>query len=326
MIKINNPLHNDIKNTLLMDDPIEENLHVIVVTSNPCSFKKRYNLTNEFIERLQKEKNVIIYIVELIFNNQEFKFTNANNPNHLQLKNDNILWQKENMINLGVKYLLPMDWKAFAWIDADIEFDNPYWAMNTLKILHHSRDIVQLFTNCVDMDENKELMLLHTSFGYKYTHNELKGYEQHYWHPGYAWACNRLAYEKMGGLYDRSILGSGDNIIAHSLINMAIGTLKKGMNSEYIMDVSEYQRKIYGLRLGYVPGIIRHYYHGSKINRRYRDREDILIKNQFNPNLHIKYNNFGLLVPTEHMSNELLEDIYQYFLQRNEDDELIEGL
>jgi hypothetical protein len=321
MIKINNPFHNDIKNALLFDEPIEENLHIIIVTSNPCSFKKRYKLTSEFIERIQKEKNVIIYIVELIFNNQQFKFTEAHNSKHLQLTSNKVLWHKENMINLGIKYLLPNDWKAVAWIDADIEFDNHDWALNTLKILNYSRDIVQLYTNCVEMDENKELLLLHTSFGYKFTHNELKGYGSHYWHPGYAWACNRLAYEKMGGLYDRSILGSGDNIMAHSLINMGIETLKKGMNSDYIMDVFEYQRKINGLKLGYVPGIIRHYYHGSKINRKYTDREDILRKYQFNPNLHIKYNNIGLLVPTEEMTTEMLEEIYQYFLQRNEDDE-----
>lgn len=45
------------------------------------------------------------------------------------------------MINLGVRYLLPEKWKAFAWIDADIEFENSTWAVDTLKILNGSRDI-----------------------------------------------------------------------------------------------------------------------------------------------------------------------------------------
>ena len=49
--------------------------------------------------------------------------TNANNKKHLQLNTNNIpLWHKENMINIGIRKLLPNNWKAVAWIDADIEF------------------------------------------------------------------------------------------------------------------------------------------------------------------------------------------------------------
>jgi len=56
-----------------------------------------------------------------------------------------VLWHKENMINLGVQKLLPPTWKAFAWIDADIEFDSPSWAIDTLKVLNGSCDNAILF-------------------------------------------------------------------------------------------------------------------------------------------------------------------------------------
>ena len=109
-----------IKEYIINNDCIEEKLHVIAVVSNPCNYNIRYKLANEFMDRFEKEKNVIVYLVELVYGDQEFALTQSTNKRHLQLRGDIPLWHKENMINLGVKYLLPPDWKAFAWIDADI--------------------------------------------------------------------------------------------------------------------------------------------------------------------------------------------------------------
>ena len=53
------------KYLLLNNKPIEEKLHVVAVVSNPCNFKIRYKLTNEFIKRMEKEPNVILYVVEI---------------------------------------------------------------------------------------------------------------------------------------------------------------------------------------------------------------------------------------------------------------------
>ena len=110
---------NDIKYAIQQNDPLEENLHVIVVISNPCLYATRYKLFNEFIRRLEDEDHVKIYIIEMIYPGQKFIVTQTFNPNHLQLESSDPIWHKENMINLGVK-ILPTDWKAMAWVDADI--------------------------------------------------------------------------------------------------------------------------------------------------------------------------------------------------------------
>jgi hypothetical protein len=89
-----------------------------------------------------------LYIVELAYGNQSFQVTKSNNTRHLQIRTNTApLWHKENMINMAVQHLLPDSWKAFAWIDADIEFDSSSWALDTLKILNGSKDIVQLFSH-----------------------------------------------------------------------------------------------------------------------------------------------------------------------------------
>lgn len=147
---------------------------MITVISNPAQFAHRYILAKEFIHRLEADPNVILYVVELAYSNQNYYITDSKNSRHLQLRTDSVLWHKENMINIGVKHLLSSNWKAFAWIDADVEFENPSWAKDTLKILNGHSYIVQLFSHAVDMDTDESAMQIFASFGYQYTkkHNK----------------------------------------------------------------------------------------------------------------------------------------------------------
>jgi len=314
--------NNEIKEAINNNDPIEEKLNVIIVISNPCLYAKRYKLLNEFVRRIQEEEEYVnLFIVEMIYNNQKFFVTNKNNKNHLQLKTDTPIWHKENMVNLAVKNLLPSNYKAFAWVDADIEFENNSWALDTLKILNGSKDIVQLFSHCIDMNNENTNINIFNSFGYSFNKNKKytkKGID--YWHPGYAWAITRKAYEKVGGLYDKGILGSGDNIMALSLINKCVYINNINYDDDYNNSMLEYQKKASKLRLGYVPGVIRHYFHGSKQNRQYTERWKILMKYKFSPKKHITYDNQGIIVPTKIFSSEFKEDVFNYFKERKEDD------
>jgi hypothetical protein len=312
---------NDIKYAILNNDPIEEKLNVIIVISNPCLYAKRYILFKEFVKRIEEEEEYVnLFLVEMIYKDQKFIVTDKKNKNHLQLKTDVPIWHKENMINLGVKYLLPKDYKAFAWIDADIEFENSSWAIDTLKILNGFKDVVQLFSHCIDMKQDETNMNIFNSFGYSYHKNKKytsKGLD--YWHPGYAWAITRKAYEKIGGIYDKGILGSGDNIMAMSFINKCECMINKEYDDGYNNSMLEYQKKANKLRLGYTPGLIRHHYHGSKQNRRYTERWKILMKHKYSPEQYVTYDEKGILIPLNVFSNEFKDDIMNYFKERKED-------
>jgi hypothetical protein len=313
---------NDIKFAIKNNEPIEEKLNVILVVSNPCLYKRRYNLLIEFVQRIEEEEeNVELYIVEMIYKNQKFAVTDKKNPKHLQLHSETPIWHKENMINLGVKYLLPSNYKAFAWIDADIEFENNNWALDTLKILNGSKDIVQIFSHCVDMDKDNTTLNLFQSFGYNYNKNKkYSSIKLDYWHPGFAWAITRKSYEKIGGLFQTGILGSGDNVIAQSII----GTVNRIINEKYSDDYKnamlDYQKKVKNLRLGYVPGVIRHYYHGKKGNRKYVERNEIIIKHNYSPKVHLIEDEKGILIPTDNFTEIFKEDIMNYFRERKEDE------
>jgi hypothetical protein len=311
-------IQNPMKEAILNNDPIEENLHVIMVISNPCQFASRFILAKEFIYRMKRESNVILYIVEMTYGDQKYHLTSSTNPKHLQINAVHPLWHKENMVNMGVR-LLPSNWKAFAWIDADVEFENPSFALDTLKVLNGCCDVVQLFSHCLDMNKQEGTMNTWSGFGYNHCKNkEYKNKGKDLWHPGYAWAITRKAYQKMGGLYECSILGSGDHNMAFSFIGHGLKSLNERVTPEYKNSILKFQNKT-SVRLGYVPGVIRHYYHGTKQNRKYSERWTILVKHNYNPESHIKADG-GVIVPTDTFPVGLLEDILNYFKERNEDD------
>jgi hypothetical protein len=63
-----------------------------------------------------------------------------------------------------------------------------------------------------------------------------------------------------------------------------------------------------------------HHFHGSKVNRKYTERWQILVKHNYDPLIHISYNNDGIIVPTKLFNQKLKEEIMQYFEERNEDE------
>ena len=313
---------NELKLALKNNSPIEDKLNVIIVISNPCDYSRRYVLLNEFVKRIEEEEdNVRLFIVEMVYGDQKFMVTDANNKRHLQLRTETPLWHKENMVNLAVKNLLPKNYKAFAWIDSDIEFDSPSWAVDTLKVLNGYRDVVQLFSQCIDMDREENSLNMFTSFGFNFSKKKKYcGRGLDYWHPGYAWAMTRKSYEKIGKIYDQGLLGSGDNIMAFSFVNVCEKFNNAKYSSDYNKSMLEFQKKAKGIRLGYIPGVIRHYFHGSKKNRKYVERTEILAKYQYSPYKHITYDTNGIIVPTDRFEQNFKDEIFSYFLERKEDD------
>jgi hypothetical protein len=308
--------------------PIDTVLHCITMISNPCDYKRRYVLAKEFIKRMEKEKNIILYVVEIAYINrsgysdQEFMVTDANNSKHLQIKMDGIpMWHKENAINIGIKKLLPVSWKAVAWLDSDLYFEDPNWAINALKLLNGYNEVLQLFSIALDMDYLENTLAIHQSFGHQYRTGKknLGTTGVDYWHPGYAWACTRTFFERMGGLYDKGILGSGDYNMAMSFIGLGHKSVHINASDSYKRSIAEFESKVRGVQFGYVPGTIRHYFHGSKENRKYTERWEILINNKYDPINHIEVNGAGLYIPTKSWPKRLTHDIMIYFYDRKED-------
>jgi len=309
-----------------------DTLYVIIPLSNIQNFKRRYELYEEFIHELLKFENIVIYTVECSFGYRDHKYDEINNMfidnhkyNYIKVNCKTELWHKENLINIGVSRL-PHNWKYVAWIDADIEFINKNWVYDTLNELQHYH-VVQLFQHAIDLGPKNEIIKTYSSFAYLYNENTnffnnninpldyfTKG------HPGYAWACTRYAWDLMGCLLDICILGSADRHMAFAFIGKVVKTIPSNLNQNYHSILKQFQNRItpiIGL-LGYVPGTIIHSWHGKKIDRRYQDRWQILIKNNYDPVNDIQKNSYGVIELTNN-KNKLKNNIHHYFKMRNED-------
>lgn len=298
--------------------------HVITMISNTVRYESRWKLYKRFAEHMEKT-GARLWTCEVAFGDRPFEITDANNPQHLQLRTINELWHKERALNLMVNRVTEQfpDWKYVAWVDADIEFQSDQWIAESVHQLQHY-EVVQLFQNAVDLGPTGEALAIHYGFAYSYrTGREFKqGYSN--WHPGFAWAITREAYDKLPFL-DIGILGSGDRHMAGAWIHKVEETVSKEMSGPYLRELQDYQRQAerYIRRdIGYVPGMIQHFWHGKKRDRRYQDRWKILTETQFDPDKDIRPDSYGLYQLVDHgdiRSIELRDRIRDYFRMRNED-------
>ena len=209
-----------------------------------------------------------------------------------------------------------------AWIDTDIEFKNENWALETIEQLQ-SYKVLQLFSHCIDLGVKNETLHVHMGFAYQYVNGETWK-EPKYggtWHPGYAWAMRRDAYDNIGGLMDFPILGSGDHHMSLAFIGLVNKYINSKLHPHYKLLCNIFQErceKFIRRNIGFVHGTILHYFHGNKADRRYQDRWKILTDNQFDPLRDIIKDSQGLW-KLEGSKIKLRDDIMMYFRQRNED-------
>lgn len=293
-------------------------LNVIAVVSNPVRYKARYELFKKFVSYMETQ-NVNLIIVEMAFGNRDFECTVPDNLNHVQVRGNTELWVKENLINLGFQRL-PVDWEYAAWIDADITFLNKDWIHDTLNALQHHK-VVQLFQDCIDTGPAGQVLQIHKAFAYQHSIGAPRGTDYSFWHPGFAWAIRRDAFNGIGRLVDFAILGSADHHMALAFIGDVAKSIPGKMHQSYknrLMAFEERCERHIKKDIGYIPGIIMHHWHGKKKDRRYVERWSVLVDNKYNPDTDIKYNSHGLL-ELDDKNHQLRDDIRRYMRSRHED-------
>lgn len=118
-----------------------------------------------------------------------------------------------------------------------------------------------------------------------------------FYHSGFAWAARRESLDKVGGLIDYCLLGSGDWHQAHGLFGQMRKTLNVGYSNTYKRLCLEWERRAERFirrNVGYIPGLINHYWHGRKGNRRYDDRWKLLVQTKYDPITDLKRDTQGL--------------------------------
>lgn len=308
-----------------------KHFHVLTMISNPVRYQSRYRLYLQFAEYMKK-CGANLWTIEVQTGDRGFAITDASNPRHIQIRHWDQIWLKESAINVGIRRLSEREpnWETMAWADADTKFIQDDWIEQTLHQLQIYQ-IAQMWETAADLGPNGEIMAVHKSFmsqyikcGARFPEGSKSGYME--WHPGYFFGARREAIEGMGGgLLDRAILGASDRHMCLSWVGRAQNSFHPDSNSEYknyILQYQEHCEKSIRRDVGYVPLSLVHFFHGKKRDRRYFDRWQILVKNNYRPYHDVKPNSDGLLCLHDDYSDRFLrlrDELRGYFAARHED-------
>ncbi len=141
----------------------EQTLHVVVPYVNPLRYRTRRQITHDCILHLQGTANVKLYVVEVAFGDRPFEVTTSED---VQLRTKDILWHKENAINIAVQRF-PVGWKYGAYWDSDFHGTRYDWALEAIHKLQ-IHPWVQLFTSYAHMSLRHKILQNRPSFAYAY--------------------------------------------------------------------------------------------------------------------------------------------------------------
>jgi hypothetical protein len=279
----------------------------IVPIFNPS----KYNSIISNYQTFRKELKANLLTIELSFDGS-FQI-----PDAIHVTSNSVMWQKERLINYG-KSLLPSDCDTFAWLDGDIIFDDPNWTIDAQRLLE-KKDVVQLFKRVTYLSKAGDYIKSFYSIAWQSARNGwLEARENRnipFGSPGFAWAARKDAFPN--GIYDKDIVGSGDCV----LVDCLLGTWKlHGFDTKFNDHMKEdiIKWKPDKLSVGHLPIDIFHLWHGNLHNRGYMRRHNILLENEFDPNVDIvlKDNVYEWATDKPEMHNQMKE----YFNQRLDDE------
>lgn len=216
------------------------------------------------------------------------------------------LWQKERLLNQGF-FSLPSCYEYVAWVDADIIFDDPAWALKACELLKQY-PLIQLYdkVQCLGPEGG----IIGESLGH--VCSRLMGEEN--WCHGFAFAARRSAIKD--GLYDKCIVGGGDTCLMAEAFGDR-GPVYDQMGPEMLRDYEpwarNFRRRVRPVH--YLPGTIRHLYHGPMSMRAYKARYRILRESNFDPAVDLAVGDDGLWVLKR---EELRLPLTKYFSWRNQ--------
>ncbi len=305
-------------------EPVDD-LFVLSTYYNPRHFNSRRDNARVFSEQLDRS-GIGWKMVECAFKDEPFQLPESGHL--LRVRGQDVLWQKERLLNLALRHI-PVRFTKIAWIDNDVLFENPQWAVQASRLLDRFA-VVQLFEEITMLSAGRatpgEGDKLYEGFGAVYAKNPdalLSGNFDVHGHTGFAWAARRDIFDNHG-FYDRFIGGGADEVMAHAFCgDWKSPCLKKstGGNAAQESHVVPWCEKIHsavGSSVGFVKGKALHLWHGEIQDRQYLSRASDLNALGFDPEKDLRLSEAGLwnFGPNR---DDLRRWALRYFQNRKED-------
>ena len=204
---------------------------------NPMRYRRRRANYRAFRERL----NVPLVAVELA-NGAGFELTEEDADVLIQLRDGDVMWQKERLLNVALG-ALPASCRKVVWVDCDIVFAAEDWAERVSALLERFM-LVQAFSHVDHLSADGEVVCTQPSAALA-IESGMRGSNQ-FGRPtlhgpgstnnGLAWAARRELLDE-AGFYDTCIVGGGDTAMvaaAHGSFDVATRSMSERQVDHYL--------------------------------------------------------------------------------------------
>lgn len=287
-------------------------LAIITCHYNWFGFEKPRENLRRFCEAT---KDLPVYGVEAQLPGHPMQTTGMPGWQQITATQMQVMMQKERMLNLA-ETMVPAEYDALAWVDADILYDNEDWFVATARALD-IHPVVQPFTRARWLARDGSTIDERPGIA-----SQPDQLDRCLAHPGFAMAARRALWTQgRGGLYEDLVVGNGDVGFAAAALNLEQAA-HIGMNPQlkahydaWSMPVRKWLKR---RPMGFVPGTASHLWHGDIKDRRYVERNEVLIKT-LDPAKHLTRGDNGLMTWTADAPFGLRYAIRSHFANRRED-------
>ena len=302
-----------------------KDLWVVSTYFDSEGYSSKLRALNAYL-RVMERSGIPLLLVEGAFGKRPF--LSRPSEHVVQVRCTSVMWQKERLLNIGIQRLPPSVRKV-AWLDTDVFFENPDWAVETSTLLNEF-PIVQPYELALWLPKGTTHFegkgIAWPSFAavaQRHPGTFLSGDFDRHGHSGYGWAARRDIIEKHG-LYDRSVVGSGDHLMAHAMmgdLSSPCVTNSVGAANPFRASFHSWAKPFHSdvrSRIGFAQGAILHRWHGDRKKRRYYKRMVGLLARSYSPTVDVRVSESGALEWTTH-GKALGRWMKDYFAAREED-------
>lgn len=292
---------------------------------NPAEYDSKKRNFDQFIGPI-RDGGLNWMLAECAFGDAPFCFEASLKV--FRVRSRSVLWQKERLLNHVVRQL-PASCTKIAWVDADVLFTNPDWAVETSLALEQF-PLVQPYSEVIRLPPRTRVYRgegrVWPSFAARRSENPSSLYAGKFdahGHTGFAWAARReLLLEP--GLYDACIAGGGDHFMAHAAAgdwSTTCALRVTGGRSALYRHASGWARRWHSAvqrEIGWVDGTLLHLWHGDFEHRQYNLRGHELTELGFDPARDLRIGKNGCWEWATH-DPALRQWAVDYFAARHED-------
>lgn len=322
-----------------------EKLAVVSCYFNPCAYASRRTNFERFHRGIERS-GVKVLTVELAHGKTPFQLDSSCGE-VIQLRADDLMWQKERLLNIGIRELLGRGFDKIVWLDADIEFeDAEHWPWSVAAELEQAA-VCQVFDQVsVETDVGQPAIpgmgavRYYRETGHLLDQNRLpprprSPFGRNTGFSGFGWAARAEVLADLP-LYDASVAGGADKLIFAACFDDQSHEARKLTQSPYqpcprcghlsrsdaytqhYLTWARRWASIVDGRVGFAPLTIRTFFHGPIKRRNYNLRREIMLKHGFDPEHDITLGPNGTWMWASDKP-DLHAEVHNYFFERQED-------